>query len=50
MTFTYTLNVTRCLGLNGFSFNPGEVRGFDFFGNDSPAQDITSQPVYFQRQ
>jgi hypothetical protein len=31
-TFTYTLNLTRCLAASGLSFNPGETRRFHFAG------------------
>jgi hypothetical protein len=29
-TYTYTLNLTRCLNRYGFSFNPGQTRQFGF--------------------
>ena len=29
-TFTYTVNLTKCLASHGRSFNPGETRGFIF--------------------
>jgi hypothetical protein len=36
-TFTFTLDLTQCLGSKGFSFNPGEERGIGLRG-------VTPQP------
>lgn len=49
-TFTYTLNLTRCLAANGLSFNPDEVRGFDFQGITPNFGGVADQLVYFKRQ
>jgi hypothetical protein len=48
-TFTYTLNLTRCLAALGLSFNPGEVRKFALGGATSSG-DGTSLAVVFKRQ
>jgi hypothetical protein len=49
-TFTYTLNLTRCLESNGFSFNPGEQRGFSFLAVNPSGVDNAQQGVWFKRQ
>jgi hypothetical protein len=49
-TFTHTLNLTRCLESNGFSFNPGEDRGFTFLAVNPNGPDNAQQGVWFKRQ
>ncbi|HEX2232840.1 MAG TPA: hypothetical protein VHG69_05700 [Thermoleophilaceae bacterium] len=52
-TFTYTVNLTRCLASSGVasSFDqPGEQHGFSFGGRAPSALDITQQSVSFRRQ
>ena len=49
-TFTYTLNLTRCLASHGRSFNPGQERGFGFSGIAPVSGDDTGQTVFFRRQ
>jgi hypothetical protein len=48
-TFTYTVNLTRCLSAFGLSFNPGEIRKFALGGATSGG-DGTFQAVLFRRQ
>jgi hypothetical protein len=48
-TFTYTVNLTRCLSAFGLSFNPGEIRKFSLGGATSGG-DGTFQAVVFRRQ
>jgi hypothetical protein len=47
-TFTYTLNLTRCLASSGLSFGPGENRKFAFSGGTPGAE--ATQTISFQRQ
>ena len=49
-TFTYTLNLTRCLAQDGLSFNPGEERGIGFRAQAPNSLDDSSQDVWFKRQ
>jgi hypothetical protein len=49
-TFTYTLNLTRCLAAHGRSFNPGQAQGFGFRGFVSNGSDDAQQYVSFKRQ
>jgi hypothetical protein len=49
-TFTYTLNLTRCLAAHGRSFNPGQAQGFAFRGFVSNGSDDAQQYVAFKRQ
>jgi hypothetical protein len=47
-TFTYTLDVTRCLASQGLSFDPGQELQFQFIGTDG--YDNTRQFVSFKRE
>ena len=47
-TFTYTLNVTQCLGSLGRSWSPGETLGLSFVGVSGTDQ--VEQGVNFKRQ
>lgn len=49
-TFTYTLNLTRCVAQDGLSFNPGEERGIGFRAQAPNSLDDASQDVWFKRQ
>jgi len=52
-TLTYTLNLTRCLASHGFSFEPGETRGFKFSAfshDDAGSSGEAEQQVFFKRQ
>jgi hypothetical protein len=54
-TFTFTLNLTRCLESNGFSFDPGEHRAFNFIAENVSAVspnsvDQAQQGIWFKRQ
>jgi len=49
-TFTYRLNLTRCLAASGLSFNSGEARGLDFQGITPNFGGVASQNVFFKRQ
>jgi hypothetical protein len=49
-TFTYTLNLSRCLEPNGFSFEPGETRGFSFLAVNPYAGGNGQQGIWFERQ
>lgn len=49
-TFTYTLNMTRCLSSKGFSFEPGEERGMGFAAVVPNGIDTAGVSVFFKRQ
>lgn len=49
-TFTYSLNLTRCLGSNGFSFNSGEDRAFSFLASNPAGIDNAQQSIWFKRE
>lgn len=49
-TFTFTLNLSRCLEPNGFSFEPGDTRGFIFVASNRNSADGAEQAIWFQRQ
>ena len=49
-TFTYTLNVSRCLASEGISFEPGEAGGVDFQGIAPSFGGVAHHPVFFERQ
>lgn len=49
-TFTYTLNLTRCLASGGTSFNPGETRTFSFPTISPNGGDGAEQNLSFKRQ
>ena len=49
-TFTYTLNLSQCLEPNGFSFEPGETRGFSFLAVNKTCCDNAQQGIWFERQ
>jgi hypothetical protein len=49
-TFTFTLNLTRCLASRGFSFNPGEVHGFSFLAVNPSGVDNAQQFMPFKRE
>lgn len=53
-TFTYTLNLTRCLEANGFSFNdgggPDGVHAFSFLATNPNGPDNSQQTVFFDQQ
>ena len=46
-TFTYSLNLTRCLAANSLTFNPGETQVLGFTGGTTGA---ASQAVHFMRR
>ncbi len=49
-TFTYRLNLTRCLAAHGRSFNPGETWTFSFAALPANGPDGTEQHVGFKRE
>lgn len=49
-TFTYTLNLTKCLEATGFSFNPGDESAFSFVARSPSGPDNAQQGVFFKRQ
>jgi hypothetical protein len=49
-TFTYTLNLSRCLESNGFTFNPGDDRAFSFLAVNPNGPDNAQQGVWFRRE
>ena len=50
-TFSYQLNLTECLSSKGFSFNPGETRGFQLTAVTPQlnANDTAGVSVFFRR-
>ncbi|MGH3432983.1 MAG: hypothetical protein ACRDQB_09130 [Thermocrispum sp.] len=49
-TFTYRLNLTRCLAAHGRSFNPGETSAFAFAALPTGGGDGAEQIVSFRRE
>jgi hypothetical protein len=49
-TFTYTLNLSRCLESNGFTFNPGDDRAFSFLAVNPNGPDNAQQGIWFRRE
>jgi hypothetical protein len=53
-TFTYTLNLTRCLEANGFSFSdgggPDGVHAFSFLATNPNGPDNSQQTVFFREE
>lgn len=48
-TFTYTLNLTRCMEANGFSFDTGDEGAFSFLATNPNGPDNSQQTVFFKR-
>ena len=49
-TFTYTLNLTRCLASSGLTFAPGETRSVSFRAHTPNGTDAAEQFVAFTRR
>jgi hypothetical protein len=49
-TFTFGLNLTRCLASNGFTFDPGQERSFNIRANNWSGVDNAQQAIWFRRQ